>query len=97
MRHLDSHGLCCVYQGDIATGQDALALDQYADADNVITNPPYQRRAMHALLWHFMRILPTWVLLYMDWASTWAAAPFSSNGAPTSYPWAASVGSKGPR
>src|SRR5262245_24607646 len=38
VNHLESQGLRCVYQGDIATGQDALALDTYGDADVVITN-----------------------------------------------------------
>ena len=40
VRHLESFGLRCVYHGDIATGQDALALDTYGDADAIITNPP---------------------------------------------------------
>ena len=29
VRHLESFGLRCVWQGDIRTGQDALAFDQY--------------------------------------------------------------------
>ena len=29
VRHLESYGLRCTYQGDIATGQDALALESY--------------------------------------------------------------------
>src|SRR5262249_20061992 len=39
-------------------------------------NPPYTRPLMHALIWHFARILPTWLLLETDWASTQQAAPF---------------------
>jgi hypothetical protein len=31
---------------------------------------------MHALISHFARILPTWLLLETDWASTKQAAPF---------------------
>src|SRR5262245_55949564 len=50
VRHLESHGLRCVYAGDISTGQDALALEQYGDADMIITNPPYTRPLMHALI-----------------------------------------------
>jgi len=76
VRHLESFGLRCAYAGDIATGQDALALDQYGGAQVVITNPPYTRPLMHALIWHFARILPTWLLLETDWASTKQAAPF---------------------
>jgi hypothetical protein len=75
VRHLEAFGLRCVYAGDIATGQDALTLDTYGDADAIITNPPYQHKIMHALLEHFARILPTWLLLGSDWASTKRAAP----------------------
>jgi hypothetical protein len=50
VRHLESYGLRCAYQGDISTGQDALSLERYGDADAVITNPPYARSAMHALI-----------------------------------------------
>jgi hypothetical protein len=76
VRHLESHGLRCIYQGDIADGQDALALEQYGDADAIITNPPYERPLMHALIEHFARILPTWLLLESDWAHTKQAGPF---------------------
>ena len=60
-------GLRCVYAGDIATGQDALALDTYGDADAIITNPPYTRELMHRLIAHFQRIAPTWLLIDYDW------------------------------
>jgi len=76
VRHLESFGLRCVYRGDIATGQDALALDQYGGAQVGITNPLYIKPLMHNLIRHFTRILPTWLLLEMDWASTKQAAPF---------------------
>jgi hypothetical protein len=74
--HLESLGLRCVYSGDIRTGQDALKLDHYGAADCIITNPPYTRPAMHALIEHFQRIAPTWLLLDSDWASTRQAVPF---------------------
>ena len=80
VRHLESHGLRCVYAGDIATGQDALTLNSYGDADSIITNPPYdtdnRRRLMHAMILHFQRIAPTWLLLHFDWAANEHAAPF---------------------
>jgi hypothetical protein len=41
VRHLEPHGLRCVYQGDVATGQDALGIEHYSNADAIITNPPY--------------------------------------------------------
>jgi hypothetical protein len=76
VRHLEEFGLRCVYAGDIRSGQDALALDQYGAADAIITNPPYTRNLMHRLIAHFQRILPAWLLLDSDWASTRQAAPF---------------------
>jgi hypothetical protein len=76
VRHLEARGLRCVYAGDIATGQDALACDHYGAADAIITNPPYTRELMHALIEHFQRIVPTWLLLDSDWASTRQAVPF---------------------
>jgi len=76
VRHLESHGLRCAYQGDLRTGQDALAIDSYGDIDAIITNPPYTRDLMHKLIVHFGRILPTWLLLDQDWVSTLQAVPY---------------------
>jgi hypothetical protein len=76
IRHLESCGLACIYSGDIASGQDALALDHYGAIDSIITNPPYTRELMHRLIQHFQRIAPTWLLMELDWASTKQAAPF---------------------
>src|SRR6185436_11636738 len=56
VRHLEPYGLRCVYAGDIATGQDALALNHYGAVDAIITNPPYTRDLMHRLIAHFQRI-----------------------------------------
>ena len=76
VRHLEANGLRCVYEGDIATGADALALDRYGAADAITTNPPFTRPLMHALIGHFARILPTWLLIEADWAHTKQARPF---------------------
>jgi hypothetical protein len=80
VRHLESFGLRCVYAGDISSGQDALALDHYGAIDAIITNPPYdtahRRKLMHALIEHFQRIAPTWLLIDYDWSATKQAAPF---------------------
>jgi hypothetical protein len=35
VRHLEEFGLRCAYQGDIRTGQDALAVDSYGDVDGI--------------------------------------------------------------
>jgi hypothetical protein len=76
VRHLETFGLRCVYQGDIATGQDALAIDSYGGADAIITNPPYVKPLMHDLIEHFRNIAPTWLLLELDWSATKQARPF---------------------
>jgi hypothetical protein len=79
IRHLESFGLRCGYRGDIATGQDALARDDYGDIDANITNPPWGRRnrtILHALIRHLQAIAPTWLLLPSDWAHTLRAAPY---------------------
>lgn len=72
VRHLESFGLRCAYHGDIATGQDALAL-KAADcngADSIITNTPWKRPVLHALIPRFALIAPTWLLIDQDWACT---------------------------
>jgi len=77
VRHLESFGLCCVYSGDIATGQDALVRDSYGDADAIITNTPYTRELMRKLIEHFLRTAPmTWLLLPADWMHNRHAGPF---------------------
>ena len=76
VRHLEVHGLRCVYQGDIAVGQDAIALDQYGAIDAIITNPPWTRKLLHPLIEHFQRIASTWLLLDQDWAGTKQAVPY---------------------
>ena len=76
VHHLEGHGLRCAYAGDISTGQDALAITDYGKADSIITNPPYQRPLMHALIHHFQVIAPTWLLMEQDWCATKQAVPY---------------------
>jgi hypothetical protein len=79
IRHLESFVLRCVYQGDIHTGQDALALGSYGAVDAIITNPPFSREnrpLMHRMILHFQRIAPTWLLLPHDWSTNKGSAPY---------------------
>ena len=76
VRHLESFGLRCVYQGDIATGQDALATTDYGNPDKNITNTPWLRRWLHPLIRHLQTIAPTWLLIDADWAHTKQAVPY---------------------
>jgi hypothetical protein len=75
VKHLESHGLRCVYRGDIATGQDALALDNYGEIDAIISNTPWTRSLLHPLITHFQKIAPTWLLIDQDWGVTKQATP----------------------
>jgi hypothetical protein len=76
VNHLESFGLRCAYAGDIASGHDALTLASYGEVDAIITNPPHKRPVMHALIDHFQRIAPTWLLIDLDWAGTKQAIPY---------------------
>jgi hypothetical protein len=79
VRHLEGFGLRCVYAGDIRDGQDALELDNYGAVDCIITNPPYTRSTMHALIQHFLPIAPIWLLIDYDWSATKQAAQYMTH------------------
>ena len=77
VRHLESLGFNCVHSSDLNRGRDALGLVHYGNADAIVTNPPYTRKTMHALIRHFLRSgIPVWLLIDTDWAFTQQAAPF---------------------
>lgn len=80
VRHLEGHGLRCVYQGDIRSGRDAMTepLERYP-LDAIITNPPWERRILHPMIVRFQAIAPTWLLFEADWAFTRQAHPFMAN------------------
>lgn len=69
VRHLEAAGMVCIYRGDIATGQDALAVERF-DVP-VITNPPFADKLLRPLIRHFLASAPlTWLLLPMDRLAT---------------------------
>jgi hypothetical protein len=74
--HLEGFGLECVYEGDLARGQDALFLNgqDLAEVDYIITNPPWTRQLLHPLIERFMHLKPTWMLFDADWCHTKQAA-----------------------
>jgi hypothetical protein len=39
-------------------------------ADFIITNPPWDRKILHAMIEHFSNLRPTWLLFDADWAHT---------------------------
>lgn len=74
-------GHVCVWASDIAplrgdvVQADALTLDGCAHAEVNITNPPWTREILHALIVHLSDRAPTWLLFDADWKHTRQAAP----------------------
>lgn len=71
--------LQCAWASDFGIGPeynvgniDALTLTkaQLKDCDMIITNPPWSRPILHAMIEHFVTLKPTWLLFDADWAYT---------------------------
>ncbi|EBA18382.1 hypothetical protein RSK20926_11704 [Roseobacter sp. SK209-2-6] len=77
---LEAAGHECVVASDIAPRDERVfrcdamtvtAADVMATgAEAIITNPVWSRPLMHAMIDHFSRILPTWLLFDASWAHT---------------------------
>lgn len=76
VHHLKQFGLKCVYQGDIREGRNALHRTSFGKIDAIITNPPHTREVMHAMIEHFQKIAPTWLLIDLDWVANLQAVPY---------------------
>lgn len=58
---------------------DALRLSKFdlSDSECIITNPPWSRPILHAMIDHFTEIAPyAWLLFDSDWAHTRQSAPY---------------------
>jgi hypothetical protein len=69
----------CIYASDIEPQvegirvADALQINfgsDYGVVDLCITNPPWERKFLHAFIDHWLDICPTWLLFDADWAHT---------------------------
>lgn len=82
VRHLEKHGHICLDAFDIAPEHDsveqddALAVVWPGAGDVVVTNPPWTRPLLHAIIEHWRAQMPTWLLFDAEWAHTVQAAPF---------------------
>jgi hypothetical protein len=65
--------LRCIWKTDISDGLDALEISEMP-AQLVITNPPWERDSLHALIHHLAYLKPTWLLFDADWMHTKQAA-----------------------
>lgn len=75
---LQRAGLVCTYEGDIGSGLDALThpFDQDAVFDAIISNTPWDRPILHAMILRFQSMAPTWLLFDADWAHTKQSGPY---------------------
>ena len=83
VRHLEKHGHRCFDMFDIEPDHEdvdkADALSTFVTAepgDVCITNPPWDRNILHALIEHWRVQMPTWLLFDADWAHTRQSGPF---------------------
>jgi hypothetical protein len=77
---LEAEGFACTAWGDLSYGNGLDARrwesDYFDGCDAVITNPPWDRASMPAIMTHLSTFRPCWFLIYWDWLSNRAAAPF---------------------
>jgi hypothetical protein len=87
VRHLEKHGLSCLYMFDIepqhedvdradALGEQAWTAFMDPSVDCIITNSPWDRKLLHPMINTFRRAKPTWLLFDADWMHTRQSAPF---------------------
>lgn len=80
VRYIEAQGLVCVYRGDIAPvdwfepPRNALQAD-LGTPGVIITNPPWSRPLLHAMIRRFITIAPTWLLFDAAWKYTRQARP----------------------
>jgi hypothetical protein len=75
---LEPQGSCLRNRWPIARGNALqLGTDDLGAAMCFITNPPWSRQLLHALIAHLARIAPTWFLFDASWKHTQQAAMFA--------------------
>lgn len=78
---LDAAGHHCVAAYDVeqhilrCQERDALTLDR-CEGDCFVTNPPWSRPLLHALIAHLSSLAPTWLLFDADWMHIQKSRPF---------------------
>lgn len=87
IRHLEKNGLNCTYACDIEPqegdcrlkieAKDVLFFDaKLPPAQQIITNPPWEREILHQMIESFRIHAPTWLLFDSDWMFTGQAKPY---------------------
>jgi len=75
INHLSRHNIETIYACDIEPRAEGInkanALDLTLKATNqIITNPPWDRKILHPMIEKFRMIAPTWLLFDADWMHT---------------------------
>jgi hypothetical protein len=87
IRLLEPWGMACVGASDIdpqgpgIVAGDALKLRSLPVCDLIITNPPWKRPLLHALIRHLTKLAPCWLLFDSDWAICDQALEFDPKSA----------------
>lgn len=84
IRHLEGSGHQCVSAFDVVPrsagirSADAsfMQREDLGGADLIITNPPWDRPALHQIIERSVFLIPTWLLFDADWMHTRQAIPY---------------------
>lgn len=84
IQHLQQHGHKCVSAFDVHPRADGIrrhdaSFMEKADlngADFIITNPPWDRHALHQIIERSVFLCPAWFLFDSDWMHTRQAIPY---------------------
>ena len=73
--HLETNNLRCVGASDISPRRDGIKSRNAFDirdclGEVFITNPPWDRKILHPLIYRLSDIAPTWLLFDADWCHT---------------------------
>jgi len=82
--HLERNGHQCVSAFDVAPQSDGIRCadasfmqrEDLGGADVIITNPPWDRHALHQIIERCVFLVPTWLLFDADWMHTRQAVPY---------------------
>lgn len=78
VNQLVGFGHVCEWGSDVSmeNGEDALSIRDTGGLP-IITNPPWSRPILHAMIDHFVNVAPyCWLLFDADWAHTKQSAPY---------------------
>jgi len=83
VRHLEKFGHRCGYACDIEPQADGIDTrdilffgNRLPETEMIITNPPWERETLHAMIDALRVQAPTWLLFDADWMHTAKAAPY---------------------